>query len=63
MDDAYISDEAEILSRTDGRTDGQGDSRSWKCHVCTMYVSDPREGCTVVEETKVVAQFAVGVQP
>ena len=25
-----------------------------------MYVSDPREGCTVVEETKVVAQFAVG---
>ena len=25
MDDAYISDVAEILSRTDG----QGDSRSW----------------------------------
>ena len=27
--DAYICDAAEILSRTDQRTDGQGDSRSW----------------------------------
>ena len=26
-----------------------------------MYISDPREGCTMVEETKVVAQFAAGV--